>query len=203
MHSEPYEYFWCRYGWIDQGFKNFIANKYPWIRLLFVPASCTPVAQPMDAGIIAKIKGKLRKLYGMWVVTLTRDQLKNNVPPEKIKIPADVPTCKSNLFEWLSTVVDQCNEDQSGIIHCWEKTDLLKAWDRAVQVALPALCPTLPAPCFTAFTSAHLTRSHCASPHHASPTPTSPAMHIWCARSRRLPRSRSCSPTWPTCRMST
>ena len=129
----------CWYGWIDEGFKNFLKTKYPWIRLLFVPASCTPVAQPMDAGIIAKIKGKLRKLYGAWVVLLTRQQLDSNVPPEKIHVPADVPMCKKNLFEWLSTVVDMCNKDQAGIVHCWENTQLLRAWERPVQVALPCL----------------------------------------------------------------
>jgi hypothetical protein len=63
---------------------------------------------------------------------------------EKINVPADVPTCKKNLFEWLSTTVDQCNEDQAGIVHCWEKIDLLKAWERAVQVALPMLYPLCP-----------------------------------------------------------
>ena len=66
------------------------------------------------------------------------------VLPEKINVPADVPTCKKNLFEWLSTTVDQCNEDQAGIVHCWEKIDLLKAWERAVQVALPMLYPLCP-----------------------------------------------------------
>ena len=31
----------CWYGWLDAGFKKWIADTYPWIRLLFVPASCT------------------------------------------------------------------------------------------------------------------------------------------------------------------
>ena len=62
-----------------------------------VPASCTPVGQPMDAGIIAKIKGKLRALYGAWVVSLTQEQIAKGTPPSEIKVPADVPTCKMNL----------------------------------------------------------------------------------------------------------
>eukprot|EP00966_Prymnesium_polylepis_P037282 865795-Prymnesium_polylepis.1 len=66
-----------------------MATKYPWIRLLFVPASCTPVAQPMDAGIIAKLKGKMRKLYGIWVLGLTLEQLRNGTKPEAIVVPAD------------------------------------------------------------------------------------------------------------------
>ena len=58
------------YGWLNESFRQWVARKYPWIRLIFVPASCTPVAQPMDRGVIAKIKGVLRRLYGSWVVAL-------------------------------------------------------------------------------------------------------------------------------------
>ena len=61
----------CWWGWLDSSFRSWLKEKYPWIRLVFVPANCTPIAQPMDAGIIAKLKGKLRKLYGSWVCDLT------------------------------------------------------------------------------------------------------------------------------------
>ena len=84
----------CWWGWIDAGFKSWLATTYPWIRLLFVPASCTPVAQPMDAGIIAKMKGLLRRYYGAWVVELTQAQIKAGTEPKDISVPADVPTCK-------------------------------------------------------------------------------------------------------------
>ncbi len=124
----------CWYGWLDAGFKAWVAEKYPWIRFIFVPAACTPVAQPMDAGIIAKIKGKLRKMYGSWVVKLTQEQIKNGVEPSAIKVPADVPTCKKNLFEWLSESVSLLNQDKEGVVHCWESTQLLRAWERKVQV---------------------------------------------------------------------
>jgi hypothetical protein len=88
----------------------------------------------MDAGIIAKIKGLLRKLYGAWVVFLTQEQLNKGTKPEEIKVPADIPTCKKNLFRWLSQTVDTLNSDKTGVAHCWEQTELLKAWERSVQV---------------------------------------------------------------------
>ena len=56
----------------------------PWLRLIYVPACCTPVAQPMDAGIIAILKGHLRKLYGKWVVQLTVNQLARGVRHEGV-----------------------------------------------------------------------------------------------------------------------
>ena len=123
----------CWYGWINTGFKQWLSAKYPWLRLLFVPAACTPVAQPMDAGIIAKLKGFLRMRYGKWVVQLTVNQLTSGVPHAEIKVPSDVPTCKKNLFLWLSAAVDHLNANKAGVIHCWETTQLLKAWDRCVQ----------------------------------------------------------------------
>ena len=47
---------------------------------------------------------------------------------------SDVPTCKKNLFEWLSVSVDHLNNNKAGVRHCWEQTLLLKAWERNVQV---------------------------------------------------------------------
>ena len=141
------------WGWIDPKFKAWLASTYPWIKLLFVPGSCTPVAQPMDAGIIAKIKGKLRKYYGKWAMALTAAQLNAGKDPTEVRVPMDVPTCKRNLFSWISQAIDELNTDPAGIAHCWESTELLRAWDRSVQVEammkkeelFPNLVPT-PAP---------------------------------------------------------
>ena len=49
-------------------------------------------------------------------------------------MPADIPTCKKNLFEWLSETVSLLNQDKEGVVHCWEKTLLMRAWERKVQV---------------------------------------------------------------------
>jgi len=124
----------CWWGWLD--IVAWIKAKYRWIRLLFVPARCTPVAQPMDRGIIAKIKGKLRTHYNKWVVHLTLTHLGNGGEPEGLKIPSDWPTLRYCLFTWLSHVVDELNADdeRAGVAHCWEETQLLRAWERAVQV---------------------------------------------------------------------
>ena len=46
---------------------------------------------------------------------------------------ADVATCKTNLFRWLSQAVDELNKDPAGIVYCWEETKLLRAWEGAVQ----------------------------------------------------------------------
>ena len=122
----------CWYGWLV--IIPWIKVKYPWIRVIVVPASCTPVAQPMDRGIIAKLKALLRKIYNKWVIRLVTMQLAAGTAPNAVKVPADVPTCKSNLLSWLSAIVDRMNEDRASVIHCWKETQLLRAWERSVQV---------------------------------------------------------------------
>ena len=32
---------------------------------------------------------------------------------EQVTVPADVPTCKTNLFKWLSAAVDELNKDRT------------------------------------------------------------------------------------------
>ena len=122
------------WGWLDADFKKWLTDTHPWIHLVFVPPRCTPVGQPMDAGIIAKLKGLLRKKYGTWVLELTVGQLKDGIKPEAVTIPTDVPMCKKKLLEWLSAVVVELNQDKKGVAKCWESTSLLKAWDHEVQV---------------------------------------------------------------------
>mmetsp|Transcript_16764 Transcript_16764/g.45658 ORF Transcript_16764/g.45658 Transcript_16764/m.45658 type:complete len:156 (+) Transcript_16764:140-607(+) len=48
----------CWWGWRDEGFREFIHHSFPYIQLLFVPARCTPVAQPNDCGVISILKGE-------------------------------------------------------------------------------------------------------------------------------------------------
>lgn len=110
-----------------------VKQKYPWIRLIFVPAGCTPVAQPMDRGVIAKLKAIVRRMYNSWVIGLVTAQLKAGKPAGEVKVPAGDPTCKTNLFRWLSLAVDELNKDPAAIVHCWEETQLLRAWEGPVQ----------------------------------------------------------------------
>ena len=90
----------------------------------------------MDRGIIAKIKGFVRRRYCKWACDLTVAQLGADDDVSKVKIPSDERTCKKNLFEWLSQSVDHLNtnDKESGILHCWEATKLLRAWESKVQV---------------------------------------------------------------------
>ena len=87
----------------------------------------------MDRGVIAKLKAIVRRMYNSWVIGLVTAQLKAGKPAGEVKVPAGDPTCKTNLFRWLSLAVDELNKDPAAIVHCWEETQLLRAWEGPVQ----------------------------------------------------------------------
>jgi hypothetical protein len=97
----------------------------------------------LDAGIIAQIKGFLRRLYGRWACDLTIDQLTSGTKAEEIAVPTDVPTLKKLLVEWLSRSVAEANKDKSRARKCWEATTLLDAWDRKVQAEAKVMATQL------------------------------------------------------------
>ena len=45
----------CWYGWKDQdkkaseNFRDYVREHYPWLKLLFVPAACTDLCQPLTS----------------------------------------------------------------------------------------------------------------------------------------------------------
>eukprot|EP00967_Tisochrysis_lutea_P030128 scaffold35316_cov26-Tisochrysis_lutea.AAC.1 len=106
LHSTP-----TGWGWLDKRLAAWVKTTYPWIRFLYVPAACTPVAQPMDAGIIAKMKGLLRAKYSHWACRVTREQIEGGSEPSKIRLPTDVQMCKTNLVRWLGDIVAVMNTD--------------------------------------------------------------------------------------------
>ena len=60
----------------------------------------------------------------------TVEQLNRGVATENIKIATDVPTCKTNLFRWLSdTVAEMMADCQANMKKAWDHTKLSRAWE--------------------------------------------------------------------------
>ena len=72
------------YGWIDPGFTAWLRESYPFVRLIYVPPACTPIGQPMDAGIIPSVKGLMRKKYGQWCLAYVSGWLKGGGLAEEV-----------------------------------------------------------------------------------------------------------------------
>jgi hypothetical protein len=136
----------CWWGWLDAEFREWLKREHPYVLILFVPACCTPVGQPNDAGIIAILKGEhfilnshfqiltqsiagnLRLLYGIFVSTFTQEKLKNG---QDVILPInETVVMKAKLAEWISESVKVMNEKkQEKVKHCWNKTGILAIWD--------------------------------------------------------------------------
>ena len=132
------------WGWLHEGFREWLRRSHPWLLFLYVPASCTTIGQPMDMGVMAKLKAYLRQCYGRWASCLVTSQLlgEGAVPPEQVDIPRDLPTLRRNLTEWRSASVKHANKDKAGIVHCWAQSGLLAAWEPASALAAgPYLAP--------------------------------------------------------------
>ena len=86
----------CWWGWLGE-FKVWCQQQYPFIKFVYVPPVCTPRGQPMDAGIIAKTKGKGRQLHGRWATQYTLAQLNSGVNPSDIRLPLDAQSIKQTL----------------------------------------------------------------------------------------------------------
>eukprot|EP00733_Pompholyxophrys_punicea_P000720 Pompholyxophrys_punicea_v1_NODE_250_length_2534_cov_2.806374.p1 type:complete len:442 gc:universal NODE_250_length_2534_cov_2.806374:1330-5(-) len=101
------------WGWLDKDFRNFISKSYPSIKLLYVPANCTPAAQPIDKGTAAQLKAGLRLKYGIWVTKVISEQIRNGVKTEDIKLDHSAPTLKRNLARWTNEVLSDLNKNAS------------------------------------------------------------------------------------------
>jgi hypothetical protein len=118
------------WGWTDAAFRAWLKENYPWIKTGYVPAACTPVGQPMDAGIIAKIKGFLRGCYGRWATRLTILFLGAGNAPSAMKLPLDKQSMVTNLIMWLCRAREHFNGNEAqlqGMRNCWAKTRLPEA----------------------------------------------------------------------------
>jgi hypothetical protein len=115
---------------------------------MYVPAACTPVAQPLDAGIISKFKSVLRRLYGEWIIklALVSDHLGPDRTglgdPKTFVVPNSLPLLRGLITAWISVATKEVPD--SLVQHCWEKCGIMDAWkkdyqDSAVEVGAEAL----------------------------------------------------------------
>ena len=105
------------WGWKDKGFRKWIKETYPWLLLRFVPPCCTPIGQPSDLGLMAKIKAGTRKGYNEWVMGQVRAHLKAGKAPEELNIKLGA-NMKTLISQWLGPACDVSKEE---VQHYWYK----------------------------------------------------------------------------------
>ena len=85
---------------------------------MYVPAACTPVAQPVDLGVAGKFKVSLRFFYGMETTDTVVTQLELK---QEAKLDFGGPYLKKKLLEWSAEALHDMNADRSTVKRAWEK----------------------------------------------------------------------------------
>lgn len=75
-------------------------EKYPFIKMRFVPARCTPVAQVLDTMVNRPFKHFIKQRYVNWSIGEMRPQLAANTPPSEAKLDLSLGVIKPLSLEW-------------------------------------------------------------------------------------------------------
>ena len=104
----------------DREFRDWVKAEYDWLRIIYVPACCTPSGQPMDAGLMSALKALLRGFYNKWVCGLVAAHLKAKKNPTDLVLDFGATGMKARLAQWLSGAHALMKKDL--IVHAWKRT---------------------------------------------------------------------------------
>jgi len=124
---------------ISSDFLTYMSDRYPEIRLLFVPANCTGVMQPADLGGQRELKCGLKALGTMYAIVQVREALQKlqhlseeerikKIEGGAIKIDTTLTNLKPLLPGWHLAVWRHLQE-KGALLKGWEKSRLLEALD--------------------------------------------------------------------------
>ena len=127
----------CWYGWKDQdkkktliSFRHYVRDHYPWIRLLFVPAACTDLAQPADRGFISWLKANMRAYYTDIISKEVLRQMQAGADVSTIKIDTSAGYMKQMLTNSFAKALSELPSEK--VVACWQP--LQTAWDDRVAL---------------------------------------------------------------------
>ena len=124
---------------ISPAFLQWMADRYPNIRLLFVPANCTGRMQPADLAGQREMKCCLRAIGTLYATVQVREQFKklDGLPEEEkvakikagvIKIDTSISTLKPFLPSWHVTTWKHL-QAQGALLKGWQQSRLLEAFE--------------------------------------------------------------------------
>jgi len=100
-------------------FRSHAREKYPWLKLAYVPPDVTPAAQPVDLGVAAQYKALLRRSYGLWVCSEVVEHLDGGGAPGDMKLNFGARSLKCRLAEWTADAHELMSANLEKIKHAW------------------------------------------------------------------------------------
>jgi hypothetical protein len=123
----------CWWGWLSPIFIAYVRVNYPWIHLVFVPANCTPWAQPIDRGFVTWLKALLRWFSNELIMNMVLEQLnKEKRDPGSVNIDIyGAASCKKNLIIWVAAALAKMSEDTARVESYWTSVGKEPVFDEA------------------------------------------------------------------------
>ena len=145
----------CWYGWKDQdrkktlqNFRDYVRQRYPWLKLLFVPAACTDLVQPADRGMISWLKANMRQTFNDVISADILKQMNEGVQPADVKLDVSAPHLKSLLASAFAKALSELPAET--VLHCWAPLqaafDDMEALHAKAASQLQRLFPNMEAP---------------------------------------------------------
>lgn len=115
----------------DQTLLDRLAKKYPYLIILFIPATCTSMLQPLDVGFNYDFKSIITALACAWLSLNVSRQLTSGVAPEAVTVPHTKGELVAPFCSWLAAACRKMNtaDRRHGTLRAWEKTGMSIAWD--------------------------------------------------------------------------
>jgi hypothetical protein len=82
-------------------FRTWLDKNYIWINYSYVPANCTPVAQPCDVGIQRPLKHVVKQAQHAAIVDETLSLLEDGVAPGDLRLDTTVGTLRDRSVCWM------------------------------------------------------------------------------------------------------
>jgi hypothetical protein len=122
----------CWYGWKDQdqkkslqSFRDYVFQRYSWLKLLFVPAACTDLVQPADRGMISWLKANMRQTFNDIISAKIMEQLQAGTAPPNVTLDVSAPHLKRLLAIAFAKALSEL--PTATVLHCW--APLQRAYD--------------------------------------------------------------------------
>ncbi|KZO94952.1 hypothetical protein CALVIDRAFT_471354, partial [Calocera viscosa TUFC12733] len=93
-------------------FRAYMQDEWPWILLQFIPAGCTGVIQPADAGMQRPLKAAIRRSATEQVIAEIRSQLEGGTTPEDVHLNTKKGILRDRTVSWLLHAHEQMNKPE-------------------------------------------------------------------------------------------
>jgi len=143
-------------GWkvqMQDSFKNYVAMRWPWLVLKYLPPNTTSHLQPMDVGVQKPLKDAMRQVFAVYLSEISRLQILSGKDRSVVKIDLRLSILKAVMCDVVKSAYVRLKPDtdllklawqrsgesspgDGGLLKCFEATTQLEAYNRHTQGTL-------------------------------------------------------------------